>query len=73
MNFPLALICSIIYFSIKFFEVKVLKKDIQLKDSFRNSLLVGFSVILGDIILGQINHITTITDTPPVFINDPEF
>lgn len=73
VDFTLAILCAIFYFAIKFVEAKVLKKETPLKDTFRNSLLVGSSVIVGTFAMDQINYLANANSAPHVFVTDPDF
>lgn len=73
MDFILALICSIIFFCVKFVENKILKKNTPFKEIIRNSLLVGLTVIVGELLSKQFNNLANINSTPAVFVNDPNF
>jgi|AntAceMinimDraft_18_1070375.scaffolds.fasta_scaffold406237_1 hypothetical protein len=73
MNFILALLCSIIFFCVKFGENKIFKKNTPMKEIMRNSVLVGFSVIVGELLSHQFDNLANITSSPVVFINEPSF
>jgi len=74
--FVIAAIISVIFFIAKFIEMRFVEKESKpLKLLIRDSLLVYFSVVFGDFIIGQINpilkggsHVTT-----PVFTDNPGF
>ena len=73
-----ALSVSIIYFLIKLFEMKYMKKeDITLKTILRDTLLVYISVVVGDFIIAQIipatNSVVSASSSPEVFTDAPNF
>jgi len=73
--FVIAGIISVIFFIVKFLEMRFLDKESKsLKLLVRDSLLVYFSVICGYFILEQIKPVTNIVGgTTPVFTDNPEF
>lgn len=73
VDFTLAILCAILFFTIKFIEAKITKKEGSLRDTFRNSLLVGSAVVSGTFIMDQINYLASSTTTPHVFVSDPDF
>jgi hypothetical protein len=44
-----------------------------MKEIMRNSVLVGFSVIVGELLSHQFDNLANITSSPVVFINEPSF
>jgi hypothetical protein len=76
--FLIASIISIIFFIGKFIEMRFIERENKpLKLLVRDSLLVYFSVILGDFIINQVSPIinggngnSVIT---PIFTDNPEF
>ena len=75
VNFYLALVSVVVYFIIKFFEQRIIKKEQpNMKFLFRDSMLVGFSILLGEFVYNQFAPLTSITAKQPmVFVNDPDF
>ncbi len=85
--FLIAMIISIIYFGIKFIEMKFVENEPKpLKIIVRDSILVYFSVITGYFLLEQImpftqsggtivptSSIPGVTNTTPVFTDTPDF
>jgi len=76
--FIIATIISVIYFIVKFIEMRYLEKESRpLKHLIRDALVVYFSVICGYFILQQVKPMiqeggngSTVT---PVFTDNPEF
>ena len=69
-----ALIMSIVYILFKFIEMRfILKKNKPLKELAREALVVYFSVLGGNFVLGQITPLKELIAAPQVFTNDPEF
>ena len=71
-------IISVIFFIIKFMEMRFYDKESKpLKLLIRDSLLVYFSVITGHFVLDQLNPILqeggTNVGNPTVFIDNPGF
>jgi hypothetical protein len=76
--FVTAAIISVVFFISKFMEMRFIEKETKpLKFLIRDSLLVYFSVVFGDFIIGQINpHIIGVSTTStvtPVFTDNPGF
>ena len=73
--FVVAGIISVIFFIVKFLEMRFLDKESKsLKLLVRDSLLVYFSVICGYFILEQIKPVTNVVGgATPVFTDNPEF
>jgi len=76
--FVVAAIISITFLVSKFIEMRFIEKESKpLKLLIRDALLVYFSVIAGDFIIGQVNpmiHGGTITSqVTPVFTDNPGF
>ena len=76
--FVIAAIISIIFLISKFIEMRFIEKETKpLKFLIRDSLLVYFSVVFGDFVIGQINPIVkggSISSTAtPVFTDNPGF
>ena len=76
--FIIAAIISVVFFISKFIEMRFIEKETKpLKFLLRDSLLVYFSVVFGDFIVGQINpkiqggSITS--NVTPVFTDNPGF
>jgi hypothetical protein len=69
-----ASIIAIVYFLIKFLEMKyVLKEDKPLKLLVRDTIMVYFSIIIGDYIVNQFNTEKIQSGSPDVFVGNPEF
>jgi hypothetical protein len=76
--FVIAAIISIIFFIAKFLEMRFVENESKpLKLLIRDSLLVYFSVVFGNFIIGQINPILTggnkSANVTPVFTDNPGF
>lgn len=76
--FFIASIISIIYFICKFIEMRFIERENKpLKLLVRDSLLVYFSVILGDFVISQVSPIINGGDgksvITPIFTDNPEF
>ena len=74
--FVIAAVISVIYFIVKFIEMRVVDKESKpLKLLIRDSLLVYFSVIVGNFIIEQLHPV--IQDggaaNPAVFTDNPNF
>ena len=67
-------IISIIYFLIKFIEMRfILKENKPLKVLARDTLVVYLSVILGNFVMSQVGGIDISKSVPQVFTNTPDF
>lgn len=76
--FVIAAIISVIFLISKFIEMRFIEKETKpLKFLIRDSLLVYFSVVFGDFVIGQINPMIkggAVTSTvTPVFTDNPGF
>lgn len=75
--FIIAAIISIIFFIVKFIEMRFIEKDSKpFKLLIRDSLLVYFSVIIGYFILEQLNpilHNGGQPNTTQIFTDNPGF
>jgi hypothetical protein len=77
--FIIAAVISIIYFIVKFIEMRFIEKETKpLKLLIRDALLVYFSVVSGHFILEQLKPVMQSGDNlsggaTPVFTNNPEF
>ena len=79
--FMIAVIISVIYFIVKYIEMKFVEKEPKpLKLLVRDSILVYFSVIVSYFLMDQVSSLTqsggTIVPTSgstPVFTDNPEF
>ena len=76
--FVIAAIISIVFFIAKFIEMRFVEKESKpLKILFRDSLLVYFSVVFGDFVIGQINPLlhggSNSKNVTPVFTDNPGF
>jgi len=75
--FLIAAFISIIYFILKFIEMRFIEKENKpLKFLIRDSLLVYFSVITGNFVIEQIQPMMdggTKISTPDVFTDNPNF
>ena len=74
-NVYLAIITGLLFFSIKFVEKRFIKKEtLDFKIMFRDSLLVAGSSLLANFVFKQFSIlVTTKTETPSVFVNEPDF
>tara|TARA_X000000950_G_scaffold84982_1_gene106974 strand:+ start:307 stop:540 length:234 start_codon:yes stop_codon:yes gene_type:complete len=73
-NFMLGGIISVIYFLLKFIEMRfIVKENKPLKLLFRDTLVVYIGSILGLSIYSQFNNLSSIESQPEVFTNDPSF
>ena len=73
-----AAIISIVFLIAKFIEMRFIEKDTKpLKFLIRDVLLVYFSVVFGDFVIGQINPVikggTSSSVSTPVFTDNPGF
>jgi len=72
-----ATIISLIYFIIKFIEMRfILKENKPLKQLIIDSLIVFISSIFTILILEQFNLndlLTSVKNTPSAFVNNPDF
>jgi hypothetical protein len=70
-------IISVIFFIVKFLEMRYIEKDSKpLKILVRDSLLVYVSVVFGGFILDQLNPVikeSIIPESPIVFTDNPSF
>ena len=76
--FVVAAIISITFIIAKFIEMRFIEKESKpLKLLIRDALLVYFSVIAGDFVIGQINPIiqggSASSQITPVFTDNPGF
>jgi hypothetical protein len=75
--FLFAGIISIIFFIIKFVEMRVIDKESKpLKLLIRDSLVVYVSVVSGNFIVGQLEPFIVgenVVQTPNVFVDNPAF
>ena len=76
--FIIAAIISVVFFISKFIEMRFIEKETRpLKFLIRDSLLVYFSVVFGDFIIGQINPMikggSSASNITPVFTDNPGF
>jgi len=77
--FFIAGIISIVFFIAKFIEMRFVEKESKpLKYLIRDSLLVYFSVVFGNFVIGQINPMLSgggpvKTNVTPVFTDNPGF
>ena len=69
------LVISIIYFLIRFVEMRFNKENRPIKELFRDSLLVFIASASGGYILEQFNFsiMDTAKEIPKVFVNEPDF
>ena len=73
-NFLVGAIISVIYFLLKFIEMRfIVKENKPLKILFRDTLVVYIGSILGLSIYSQFNDLSSIESQPEVFTNDPSF
>ena len=76
--FIVAAIISVVFFISKFMEMRFVEKETKpLKLLIRDSLLVYFSVVFGDFIIGQINPMikggSSASTVTQVFTDNPGF
>jgi hypothetical protein len=74
--FIVAGVISVIFFVIKFIEMRFVEKESKpLKYLVRDSLLVYFSVISGHFVLEQVHSVEGVetVKAPTVFTGNPEF
>lgn len=75
--FLVAAVISIIFFIVKFIEMRFIEKENKpLKYLIRDSLLVYFSVITGNFVIEQIQPMMeggTVNNSPAVFTDNPNF
>jgi hypothetical protein len=77
--FFIAAIISIVFFIAKFIEMRFVEKESKpLKFLIRDALLVYFSVVFGNFVIGQINPILSSGGSnksvvTPVFTDNPGF
>ena len=76
--FFVAAIISIVFFIAKFIEMRFVEKESKpLKFLIRDSLLVYFSVVFGNFLIGQINPVmnggSVKANVTPVFTDNPGF
>ena len=75
--FFVAAIMSVIFFIIKFLEMRYVDKEPKpLKFLIRDSLVVYFSVVIGNFILGQVEpaiNETIVPSIPMAFTDNPPF
>jgi hypothetical protein len=72
--FLIATIISITYLVIKFLEMRLIEKeDKPLKFLIRDTLIVYFSVIIGNFVIQQLQPISNIAKITPVFTDNPGF
>lgn len=76
--FVIAAIISVIFLISKFIEMRFIEKETKpLKFLIRDSLLVYFSVVFGDFVIGQINPMikggSSSSVSTPVFTDNPGF
>jgi len=76
--FLIAAIISVIFLISKFIEMRFIEKETKpLKFLIRDALLVYFSVVFGDFVIGQIKPMmkggTSSSVSTPVFTDNPGF
>ena len=76
--FVIAAIISVIFLISKFIEMRFIEKESKpLKFLIRDALLVYFSVVFGDFVIGQINPMikggASASNVTPVFTDNPGF
>ena len=76
-TFLIAGIVAVIFFIMKFIEMRIVDKESKpLKLLIRDSLVVYISVVMGDFVVDQLQPFIVgenVTHAPSVFINNPEF
>ena len=76
--FIIAAVISVIFLISKFIEMRFVEKETKpLKLLIRDALLVYFSVVFGDFVIGQINPMikggSNASTVTPVFTDNPGF
>jgi hypothetical protein len=76
--FIIATLISITFFFSKFFEMRFIEKESKpLKFLFRDTLIVYFSVLVGNFIMSQLNlmlySVNPVQISTPVFTDNPGF
>jgi hypothetical protein len=71
--FVFSFVCSVVFTIFKYFEMRVLKKSVPVKNYIRNSLIVYLSVLFANFVIEQLNPITKLSNTISVFTNNPDF
>ena len=73
-GFIVATIISIIYFIVKFAEMKAFEKEYKpIKYLVRDCILVYFSVFIGNYVISQMTPIIQNQDATEVFTDNPSF
>ena len=73
--FIVASVISIVYFAIKFVEMRFVTKEAKpLRSIFRDSIVVYLAVVGGDFVLRQFTPLLGNEKIEPhVFVNEPDF
>ena len=77
IHFKLAFIIALVYLVTKFLEMRfIIKENKEVKVLFRDSLLVYFSVVVGEFLLGQLTPLSELMNggnDAKAFTNAPNF
>lgn len=75
MNYILSFLSSIIFFIVKYCEIKFIKRQqVEFKILLRESLIVGLSTTISQFLFDQFEPLNTnLFKTPTVFVDDPKF
>ena len=69
-----ALVISIVYIIFKFLEMRLILKETKpLKFMFRDSIIVYFSVLIGNFVMGQMEPLKNMSKQVSVFTDNPTF
>ena len=69
-----ALVISIVYIIFKFLEMRLILKEAKpLKFILRDSIIVYFSVLIGNFVMGQMEPLKNMSKQVSVFTDNPTF
>jgi hypothetical protein len=69
-----ALVISIVYIIFKFLEMRLILKETKpLKFMLRDSIIVYFSVLIGNFVMGQMEPLKNMSKQVSVFTDNPTF
>ena len=69
-----ALVISIVYILFKFLEMRLILKETKpLKFMLRDSIIVYFSVLIGNFVMGQMEPLKNMSKQVSVFTDNPTF
>jgi|TARA_B110001450_G_scaffold255810_1_gene284329 hypothetical protein len=69
-----ALVISIVYIIFKFLEMRLILKEAKpLKFMLRDSIIVYFSVLIGNFVMGQMEPLKNMSKQVSVFTDNPTF